>query len=161
MLALSKQAEKIYSHFFIRFQSVESLQSHWLHTQIHWSSAQPICFLSWGTRVQSPGGSLCKTGILLLAFSCYIGDPHVIDHCGLVWGGLCPQTCWQCDNPTWSHTALLSRLHTRCSSSFRLHNHIVGFWGEPCGEPAISLNSHTVPLVQWSTRLLSVMRHRC
>jgi hypothetical protein len=27
-----------------------------------------------------------------------------------------------------------------------------------CGEPAISLHSHTVPLVQWSTRLLPVMR---
>jgi hypothetical protein len=29
--------------------------------------------------------------------------------------------------------------------------------GEPCGEPAISLHSYTVPLVQWSTRLLPVM----
>ncbi len=29
---------------------------------------------------------------------------------------------WQCDNPTWSHTALLSRFHARCRSSFRLHN---------------------------------------
>jgi hypothetical protein len=27
-----------------------------------------------------------------------------------------------------------------------------------CGEPAISLHSHTVPLVQWSNRLLPVMR---
>jgi hypothetical protein len=27
-----------------------------------------------------------------------------------------------------------------------------------CGEPAISLHSYTVPLVQWSTRLLPVMR---
>ncbi len=35
---------------------------------------------------------------------------------------------------------------------------IVGCWGEPCGEPAISLHSNTVPLVQWSTRLLPVMR---
>ncbi len=39
-------------------------------------------------RVQSPGGYLCETGILLLALSHYIGDPDVIDHCGLVWGGL-------------------------------------------------------------------------
>ncbi len=30
------------------------------------------------------GGYLCKTGILLLALSRYIGDPDVIDHCGLV-----------------------------------------------------------------------------
>jgi hypothetical protein len=38
---------------------------------------------SWGTRVQSLGGYLCETGILLLAMSCYIGDPDVIDHGGL------------------------------------------------------------------------------
>jgi hypothetical protein len=30
--------------------------------------------------------------------------------------------------------------------------------GEPCGEPAISLHSHHVSLVQWSTRLLPVTR---
>jgi hypothetical protein len=30
--------------------------------------------------------------------------------------------CRQCDNPTWSHTALLSRSHAHCRSSFRLHN---------------------------------------
>jgi hypothetical protein len=28
----------------------------------------------------------------------------------------------QCDNPTWSHTAFLSRFHARCRSSFQLHN---------------------------------------
>ncbi len=38
-----------------------------------------------------PGGYLCETGILLLALSRYIGDPEVIDHCGLVWGGLRPE----------------------------------------------------------------------
>ncbi len=31
-------------------------------------------------------------------------------------------SCRQCDNPTWSHTALLSRFHARCRSSFQLHN---------------------------------------
>ncbi len=30
--------------------------------------------------------------------------------------------CQQYNNPTWSHTALLSRFHSRCRSSFRLHN---------------------------------------
>ncbi len=35
-----------------------------------------------------PRGLFCETGILLLALSPYIGDPDVIDHCGLVWGGL-------------------------------------------------------------------------
>ncbi len=32
----------------------------------------------------NPGGYLCETRILLLALSRYIGDPDVIDHCGLV-----------------------------------------------------------------------------
>jgi hypothetical protein len=68
-------------------------------------------------------------------------------------------SCRQCDNPTWSNTALLSRFHAHCRSSFRLHNwHSRLLRGEPCGEPAVSLHSYTVPLVQWSTRLLPVMR---
>ncbi len=38
--------------------------------------------------------------------------------------------CRQCDNPTWSHTALLSRFHARCRFSFRLHNqHSWLLWG--------------------------------
>jgi hypothetical protein len=48
---------------------LESLQSHCIHTQFHWSSGPPICFLSWGTQAQSPAGYLCETGILLLALS--------------------------------------------------------------------------------------------
>ncbi len=51
----------------------------------------PVCFPPWGTWVQSPGGYLRETGILLLALSRYIGDPDMIDHCGLVWGWLCPE----------------------------------------------------------------------
>ncbi len=70
---------------------MESLQSPCIHTQIHWSSSTPVCFPSWRTRVQSPGGYLCGTGILLLALSRYIGDPDVIVHCGLVWGRLRPE----------------------------------------------------------------------
>jgi hypothetical protein len=66
-------------------------QSHYIHTQFHWSSGPPVCFPSWGTRVQSPGGYLCETGILLLVLSRYIGDPDAIDNCGLVWGGLRPE----------------------------------------------------------------------
>ncbi len=31
-------------------------------------------------------------------------------------------SCQQCDNPTWSHTALLSWFHTCCRSPFLLHN---------------------------------------
>ncbi len=50
---------------------VESLQSHRIHTMSHLSSGLPVCFPSWGTWVQSPGGYLCENGILLLALSCY------------------------------------------------------------------------------------------
>jgi hypothetical protein len=38
-------------------------------------------------------------------------------------------SCRQCNNPTWSHTAYLSRFHTCCRSPFRLHNHRIGCWG--------------------------------
>jgi hypothetical protein len=31
-------------------------------------------------------------------------------------------SCWLCDNPTWSHTALLSWFQARCRSSIWLHN---------------------------------------
>ncbi len=55
---------------------------------VQWST---IWFPSWGTRVQSLGGYLCETRIPLLALSRYIGDPDVIDHCGLVWGRLHPE----------------------------------------------------------------------
>jgi hypothetical protein len=57
---------------------VESLQSHIILVMSHWSSGLPVCFPPQGTQVQIPWGDLCKTGILLLALSCYIGDPDVI-----------------------------------------------------------------------------------
>jgi hypothetical protein len=52
-----------------------------------------------GPGFKSPGGYLRKTGIPLLALSCYIGDPDMIDHhCGFVWGGPRPElSLW------WSH----------------------------------------------------------
>jgi hypothetical protein len=50
---------------------LESLQSHCIHTQFHRSSGPPVCFPSWGTRVQSPGGYLCETKILRLVLSRY------------------------------------------------------------------------------------------
>jgi hypothetical protein len=70
--------------------------------------------------LKTPGGPCVKPGF---SCSCYIGDPDVIDHCGLVWGGPRPeQSLGPCDNPTWSHTAILSRFHARCRSLFWLHN---------------------------------------
>jgi hypothetical protein len=55
--------------------------------------------------------------------------------------------CWQCDNPTWSQTAFLSRFHTRLGPPSGFTTNIVGCWGEPCGDPAIPLHSYTVLLV--------------
>ncbi len=63
---------------------------------IHSSTGPPVCFLSPGTRVQSPGGHLCETGILLLGLSRYIGDPDMIDQCGLAWDGLRPEPSLGC-----------------------------------------------------------------
>ncbi len=89
-----------------------------------------------------------------------IGDPDVIDH----QQGFAPPTVAkpsyrQCDSPTWSHTAFLSRFHTCCRSPFWLHNRrrrLLG--GEPWGEPAISHDSHHVSLVQWTNLFAS--RHK-
>jgi hypothetical protein len=142
---------------------VESLQSHYIYTQSHWSSGSTLCFPSWGTRVQSTGGYLCETGILLLALSRYIGDPDVIDHGGLVWGGLRPEP--SLGPPADNVIIPLDLTQLFClgftlvagpPSSFTTD--IVGCWGEPCGEPAISLHSHTVPLVQWVNPLLPDIR---
>ncbi len=43
-------------------------------------------------------------------------------------------------------------------SPFGFTTDIVGCWGEHCGEPAISPHSYTVPIVQWSTCLLPIIR---
>ncbi len=62
----------------------------------------------------------------------------------------------QCDNPTWSHTALLSWFHARCSSSFQLHNRHSRLL---VGSPVESLQSHCIHTrFHWSTHLFAVMR---
>jgi hypothetical protein len=58
-----------------------------------------VSLVQWTTRllpIMRDRGSIlrgyfCENRILLLALSRYIGDPNVIDHCGLVWGGLRPE----------------------------------------------------------------------
>ncbi len=99
----------------------------------------PVCFLSQGTRLQIPWGVLTwnwdsPVSVVLLHWWPWRD-----------WSSLQPclqrassqtvtrPSCRQCDNPTWSHTAFLSRFHARCRSSFQLHNHEVGCWGEPYG----------------------------
>jgi hypothetical protein len=59
--------------WLLGWSPVQSLQSHCTHTQSHWSSGSTLCFPSWGTQIQSPGGGeyLCGTGIFLLALSHY------------------------------------------------------------------------------------------
>ncbi len=144
-------------------QLLESLQSHCIPTQSHCSSGSTLCFPSWGTQVQSPGRYLCETGILLLALSRYIGDPDVIDHCSLVWGGLCPEPSLG-RHP--DNVIIPLDLTQLFCPSFLLASgppsgfttDIVGCWGELCGESAISQHSHTVWLVQWVNPLLTVMR---
>ncbi len=124
--------------------------------------------VQWSTRLlpvmRDPGSIPRETGILS---SCYIVLLHWWPRRDWsLWPWLRRASfqtitrlpCRQCDNPTWSRTALLSQVHACCRSSFWLHNYIVGCWGELCGEPAISLLSYTVLLVQWSTCLLPVMR---
>ncbi len=160
----------VYIFIYVKRYIVENLQSHFILTMSHWSSGLTLCFLSQGTWVQIPWGGLMWNQDSPVSLSRYIGDPHVIDHhCDLVWGG--PRLRWassqtitrpssrQCDNPTWSHTAFLSRFHARSRSPFRLHNWrspLLG--GEPCGEPAISLHSHHVSLVLWTNPFAS--RHK-
>jgi hypothetical protein len=63
-----------------------SLYSHHV-SLVQWTTRLLPVTRDMGPGFKTPRGYLCETGILLLAFSCYIGDPDVIDHCGLVLGG--------------------------------------------------------------------------
>ncbi len=133
---------------------VESLQSPCIHRQSHWSSGSPVCFPSWGTRVQSPGVYLCEIGILILALSRYIGDPDMIDHCGLIWGRLRPEPprgfCSGNVIIPLDLTQLFCPGFTLAAGPPSVFTtSIVGCWGGgvACGEPAMSLHSYTVSLV--------------
>ncbi len=60
-------------------------------------------------------------------------------------------SCWQCDNPIWSHWAFLSRFHACCRSPFRLHNRQSWLLG---GSPVESLQSHFIlTMSHWSSGL--------
>jgi hypothetical protein len=152
---------------------MESLQSHFIHTMSHRSSGLPVCFPSWRTRVQTPGGLLIWTGILLLGLSCYISDPDMIWSLASLPFSRC-FTRLRADNeksqriclpsvgaslgsaptmckPTWSHTALLSRFNACCRSYFCLHNRQSGLLG---GSPVESLQSHIIhTMSHWSSGL--------
>ncbi len=106
---------------------------------------------------------ICETGILLLALSRYIGDPDVIDHCGLVCDELCPEPSLgrRADNVIISldlTQPFCPGVMLAAGPPSGFITDIVGCWEKPCGDPAISLHSHTVSLVQWVNCLLLVMR---
>ncbi len=131
------------------------------------SSTGPVAHL-FASHHEGPGfnprgGYLCGTGILLLASSCYIGDPDVIDHFGLILGGLRSKPSLGCHANNVIIALVITQLFClgfmlTAGPPSGFTTDILGCWGEPCGEPAISLHSQTVPLVYWSTHLLPVMR---
>jgi hypothetical protein len=101
--------------------------------------------------------------MLVLVVSRYIGDPDVIDHCVLVLGRLCPKPSLgrRANNviiPLDLTQLFCPGFTLAAGPPSSVRTNIVGCWGEPCGEPAISLHSYTVRLGQWSNRLLQVMR---
>ncbi len=132
---------------------MESLQSHCIHTQFHWSSGPPVCFPLWGTQVQSPGDIYVKLG-----FSCCRCLATLMPRRDwslwprLRWASsqtVTRPSCQQCDNPTWSHTALLSQFHARCMSSFLLHNWYSQLLGRNLLESLQSCCIHTQ--LHWSS----------
>jgi hypothetical protein len=107
---------------------VESLQSHFILTMSHWSSGQPVCFPSQGTQVQIPRGVLMWNRDSPVSVVSLHWWPR------RDWSFLWPRlrrassrtitrpSCWQCDNPTWSHTAFLSRFHSPVEN---LQSHLI------------------------------------
>ncbi len=125
---------------------MESLQYHFILTMSHWSCGLPVCFPSQGTQVQIPRGVLMWNR----------NSP--VSVVSLHWWPWCDWTLWprlrrassrtvtrplyrQCDNPTWSHTAFLSRFHAYCRSPFWLHIRRSRLLG---GGPVESLQSHFI-----------------
>jgi hypothetical protein len=132
---------------------VEALQL----TQSHWSSGSTVCF----PLTRAAGCALVMhphlqwNRVLLLAMSCYIGDPNIIDHLPCCrpdasLGRCADNVKNQCDL-----TMLLPRFHSApCrSSSSSQHIDRSSCWGEPFGGPAVS-PQYTVSLVQCVNRLL-------
>ncbi len=134
--------------------------SHWSHL----SCGLPVCFPSQGTQVQIPRGVLMWNRDSPVSVVSLHWWPR---HDWSSWPCLrraSSQTitrpsCRQCDNPSWSHTAFLSRFHARCRSPFQLHNRRSWLLGGSPVESLQSLHSHHVSLVQWTTCLLPVTRN--
>jgi hypothetical protein len=131
------------SHLFI-LCTVENLQSPFSLTMSHWSSGLTLCFLLQGTWVQIPWG------VLMWNRDSPVSDVSLHWWPRHDWSSLQPRlrrassqtvtrpSCWQCDNPTWSHAAFLSRFHAHYRTSFQLHNRRSWLLG---GSPVESLQS--------------------
>ncbi len=145
---------------------VESLQSHYIHTMSHWSRGLPVCFPSWGSQIQIPRGILMwnrdsPVSVVL---------PHWRPRRDSITGFVALQ--WvlhqaprrQCASQRLCQPSVGASLGfaQKCVSWLDLTKLFcpgfmladgppsdfttdgVGYWGEPCGEPAISLHSHHV-----------------
>jgi hypothetical protein len=142
---------------YLKRYTVESLQSDFILTKSHWSSGLPVCFPSQGTQVQIPRGVLVWNWVSPVSVVSLHWWPW------RDWSFLWPHlrrasswtftrpSCWQCDNPTWSQTAFLSRFHARYRSSFQLHNRRSRLLG---GSPVKSLQSDFIfTMSHWSSGL--------
>jgi hypothetical protein len=156
--------EQTITYFYFVDRIVQDKMVVWracILTMSHWSSGLPVCFLSQGTQVQIP------RGVPMWNQDSPVGIVSLHWWPQRDWSFLWPRlrrassrtitrpSCQQCDNPTWSHTAFLSRFHACCRSPFRLHNRWSRLLG---GNPVESLHSHHVSLVQWTTCLLPITR---
>ncbi len=135
---------------------MQILQSLSILTMSQWSSGLPVCFPPQGTQVQIPWGVPMWN------------QDSPVSVVSLHWWPRCDLSSWprlrrassrtitrplcrQCDNPTWSHIAFLSRFHACRRSSFQLHNRRSRLLG---GSPVESLQSHSIlTMSHWSSGL--------
>ncbi len=147
--------------FFLRYCGEPAISVHSHH----------VSLVQWFSRllpVMRDPGSILRVVLMWnqnspVSLSRYIDDPDVIDHCGPVWGGLHPEPSLghHADNviiPLYLTQLFCPGFTLAASPPSGFTTEIVGYQWEPCGEPAISLHSHYVSLVQCTTSLLSIMR---
>ncbi len=117
-----------------------------------------------GPGFKSPWGYLSETGIYPVSVVSLHWWPR---HDWSLWPGLrrassrtaTRPSCRQCDNPTWLPQLSCPGFTLAAGLPSCFTTDGVSCWGkESCGEPAISLHSHHVSLVQRTTRLLPITR---
>jgi hypothetical protein len=105
--------------------TVESLQSHWVHHSSTRPVVRPFAYLM-RDRGSIPRGKLVwpESSVSVVSLHWWPQRDWSLWPC-LRWASsqtVARPLCRQCDNPTWSHTALLSRFHASCRSFFRLYD---------------------------------------